>query len=210
MSLSLFESWIFQRECFGSRERLLRVVYFQTTFFLPRPPCPRLSISGKSSRPGEGRRFVLEYSAHALYAGHLLVSCCTSTSYPLGKIPQNTSTDCKHVERHNFTIWLNGTASFMFPLTPGFESQRASDTCFRGYCSCSVVSGSTVHYTHARTALAPPFTSSPPRDPTVCAAHSRRCARRTPKLAASPKHNAPSTLGRNTRMRAAPCWPPRA
>ena len=87
MSLRLFESWIFQRECFGSRERLLRVVYFQTTFFLPRPPCPRLSISGKSSRPGEGRRFVLEYSAHALYAGHLLVSCCTSTSYPLGKIP---------------------------------------------------------------------------------------------------------------------------
>ena len=43
-----------------------------------------------------------------------------------------------------------------------------------------------------------------------CAAHSCRCARWTPKLADSPKHNAPSTLGRNTRMRAAPCQPPRA
>ena len=38
----------------------------------------------------------------------------------------------------------------------------------------------------------------------ICAAHCRRCARRTPKLAASPKHNAPSIMELNTGMRATP------
>ena len=44
----------------------------------------------------------------------------------------------------------------------------------------------------------------------VCATHSRRCAHRPPKLAASLEHNVPGTVGRETRMRAAPSWPPRA
>ena len=101
-------------------------------------------------------------------------------------------------------------ASLIFALTPGFEFQK-KQTLVSGVPS-AVLRFLEAHYIiHA---CSQPY-ATVPRAPElenkgVCAAHSRRCAHRPPKLAVSLEHNIPSTVGRETRMRAAPSWPPRA